>query len=151
MGWLGVVKRQCLNHAICTEPSTPLVRNACSVNPKFAIRSCRALILKKTVWILCTDVKNCLRKKQKPEKEKPKGNQWIISFRKIYHAQWKIIRKNGIFYEIKNILKHKHKFCYNRVHYNQFNKERKINAYLKKLKALGWEAPGAMAGQSVWA
>lgn len=32
-------------------------------------------------------------------------------------------------------------------YYNQFNKERKINAYLKKLKALGWEAPGAMAGQ----
>lgn len=26
-------------------------------------------------------------------------------------------------------------------YYNQFNKERKINAYLKKLKALGWEAP----------
>ena len=25
--------------------------------------------------------------------------------------------------------------------YNQFNKERKINAYLKKLKAFGWEAP----------
>ena len=25
-------------------------------------------------------------------------------------------------------------------YYNQFNKERKINAYLKKLKALGWEA-----------
>ena len=25
--------------------------------------------------------------------------------------------------------------------YNQFNKERKINGYLKKLKALGWEAP----------
>ncbi len=32
-------------------------------------------------------------------------------------------------------------------YYNQFNKERKINSYLKKLKALGWEAPGAMAGQ----
>ena len=32
-------------------------------------------------------------------------------------------------------------------YYNQFNKERKINAYLKKLKVLGWEAPGAMAGQ----
>lgn len=32
-------------------------------------------------------------------------------------------------------------------YYNQFNKERKINAYLKKLKALGWEAPGVMAGQ----
>lgn len=32
-------------------------------------------------------------------------------------------------------------------YYNQFNKERKINAYLKKLKALGWEAPAAMAGQ----
>lgn len=32
-------------------------------------------------------------------------------------------------------------------YYNQFNKERKINAYLKKLKALGWEAPTAMAGQ----
>lgn len=32
-------------------------------------------------------------------------------------------------------------------YYNQFNKERKINAYLKKLKALGWEAPGTMAGQ----
>ncbi len=28
-------------------------------------------------------------------------------------------------------------------YYNQFNKERKINAYLKKLKALGWEAPTA--------
>ena len=25
-------------------------------------------------------------------------------------------------------------------YYNQFNKERKINAYLKELKALGWEA-----------
>ncbi len=24
-------------------------------------------------------------------------------------------------------------------YYNQFNKERKINAYLKKLKALGWQ------------
>ena len=31
-------------------------------------------------------------------------------------------------------------------YYNQFNKERKINAYLKKLKALGWEACVAMAG-----
>lgn len=30
-------------------------------------------------------------------------------------------------------------------YYNQFNKERKINAYLKKLKALGWEAPVAAA------
>ena len=28
-------------------------------------------------------------------------------------------------------------------YYNQFNRERKINAYLKKLKALGWEAPAA--------
>lgn len=26
-------------------------------------------------------------------------------------------------------------------YYNQFNRERKISAYLKKLKALGWEAP----------
>lgn len=26
-------------------------------------------------------------------------------------------------------------------YYNQFNKERKINSYLKKLKALGWEPP----------
>ena len=26
-------------------------------------------------------------------------------------------------------------------YYNRFNKERKINAYLKKLKALGWEVP----------
>lgn len=26
-------------------------------------------------------------------------------------------------------------------YYNQFNKERKINAYFKKLKALDWEAP----------
>ena len=26
-------------------------------------------------------------------------------------------------------------------YYNQFNKERKINAYLKKLKVLGWEVP----------
>ncbi len=26
-------------------------------------------------------------------------------------------------------------------YYNQYNKERKINAYLKKLKALGWKAP----------
>jgi len=30
-------------------------------------------------------------------------------------------------------------------YYNQFNKERKIKAYLKKLKALGWEGSGAMA------
>lgn len=30
-------------------------------------------------------------------------------------------------------------------YYNRFNKERKINAYLKKLKALGWEAPAATA------
>lgn len=28
-------------------------------------------------------------------------------------------------------------------YYNQFNRERKINAYLKKLKALGWDAPVA--------
>lgn len=32
-------------------------------------------------------------------------------------------------------------------YYNQFNKERKINSYLKKLKALGWEACAAMAEQ----
>ncbi len=32
-------------------------------------------------------------------------------------------------------------------YYNQFNKERKINAYLKKLKALGWEAPKVMVEQ----
>jgi len=32
-------------------------------------------------------------------------------------------------------------------YYNQFNRERKINVYLKKLKALGWENPAAMAGQ----
>ncbi len=30
-------------------------------------------------------------------------------------------------------------------YYNQFNKERKINAYLKKLKTLGWEMPIATA------
>ena len=30
-------------------------------------------------------------------------------------------------------------------YYNQFNKERKINAYLKKLKALGWKAPVVVA------
>ena len=30
-------------------------------------------------------------------------------------------------------------------YYNQFNKERKINAYLKKLKALGWKAPAVAA------
>ncbi len=29
-------------------------------------------------------------------------------------------------------------------YYNQFNKERKISSYLKKLKALGWEAPVVM-------
>ena len=32
-------------------------------------------------------------------------------------------------------------------YYNQFNRERKINSYLKKLKALGWEVPAAMEGQ----
>ncbi len=32
-------------------------------------------------------------------------------------------------------------------YYNQFNKERKIKAYLKKLKALGWEGSGSMAEQ----
>lgn len=30
-------------------------------------------------------------------------------------------------------------------YYNQFNRERKINAYLKKLRALGWEASTAAA------
>ena len=30
-------------------------------------------------------------------------------------------------------------------YYNQFNRERKINSYLKKLKVLGWEAPAAVA------
>ena len=30
-------------------------------------------------------------------------------------------------------------------YYNQFNRERKINAYLKKLKALGWETTAAVA------
>ncbi len=34
-------------------------------------------------------------------------------------------------------------------YYNQFNKERKINAYLKKLKALGWQAPSALTVQPV--
>lgn len=29
-------------------------------------------------------------------------------------------------------------------YYSQFNKERKINSYLKKLKALGWEEPNAV-------
>lgn len=33
--------------------------------------------------------------------------------------------------------------------YNQFNKERKINSYLKKLKALGWDREQAMAGQAI--
>ena len=32
-------------------------------------------------------------------------------------------------------------------YYNQLNRERKINAYLKKLKALGWDEPQAMAVQ----
>ena len=32
-------------------------------------------------------------------------------------------------------------------YYNQFNKERKISAYLKRLKALGWEIPGDMGAQ----
>ncbi len=30
-------------------------------------------------------------------------------------------------------------------YYNQFNKERKISAYLKKLIALGWETPVVVA------
>ena len=33
-------------------------------------------------------------------------------------------------------------------YYNQFNKERKINAYLKKLKALGWQSPVVTVEQS---
>ena len=32
-------------------------------------------------------------------------------------------------------------------YYNQFNTERKINAYLKKLKALGWQSPIATVEQ----
>lgn len=32
-------------------------------------------------------------------------------------------------------------------YYDQFNKERKIDSYLKKLKALGWEPSVAMEGQ----
>ena len=34
-------------------------------------------------------------------------------------------------------------------YYNQFNKERKINAYLKKLKALGWETPTPLTVQPI--
>lgn len=34
-------------------------------------------------------------------------------------------------------------------YYNQFNKERKINAYLKKLKSLGWKMPAAMEAYPV--
>lgn len=34
-------------------------------------------------------------------------------------------------------------------YYNQFNKERKINSYLKKLKALGWDPGQAAAAQAV--
>ena len=34
-------------------------------------------------------------------------------------------------------------------YYNQFNREHKINAYLKKLKALGWEVPTATAALPV--
>lgn len=30
-------------------------------------------------------------------------------------------------------------------YYSQFNKERKINSYIKKLKALGWAVPGTTA------
>ena len=33
--------------------------------------------------------------------------------------------------------------------YNQFNRERKINSYLKKLKALGWDPEQAVATQAV--
>ena len=32
-------------------------------------------------------------------------------------------------------------------YYNQFNTERKINAYLKKLKALGWQSPAVAVDQ----
>lgn len=32
-------------------------------------------------------------------------------------------------------------------YYNQFNRERKINAYFKKLKALGWVDPQSMTDQ----
>ncbi len=43
---------------------------------------------------------------------------------------------------IYHILKDGVEFCdLGAEYYNQFNRERKINAYLKKLKALGWEAP----------
>lgn len=34
-------------------------------------------------------------------------------------------------------------------YYNQFNRERKINAYLKKLKALGWNTPAAEVALSI--
>ncbi len=43
---------------------------------------------------------------------------------------------------IYHILKDGVEFCdLGAEYYNQFNRDRKINAYLKKLKALGWEAP----------
>lgn len=35
------------------------------------------------------------------------------------------------------------------IYYNQFNKERKINAYLKKLKALDWKAPVVLPPEPV--
>lgn len=51
--------------------------------------------------------------------------QQVIEFVAIYH-----ILKNSVVF--KNL---------GADYYNQFNKEHKINTYLKKLKALGWKAP----------
>lgn len=47
---------------------------------------------------------------------------------------------------IYHVLRHGVDFCdLGADYYNQFNRERKINSYLKKLKALGWEEPQAAA------
>ncbi len=49
---------------------------------------------------------------------------------------------HSILIAIYHILKDAASFCdLGADYYNQFNKERKINAYLKKLKALGWQPP----------
>lgn len=55
---------------------------------------------------------------------------------------------HSILIAIYHVLKDAVSFCdLGADYYNQFNKERKISAYLKKLKALGWEAPVAIAVQ----
>ncbi len=83
---------------------------------------------------------------------KSKNSYFYAQFQRISARRGKkrayVAVAHSMLIAIYHILKDNVPFCdLGANYYNQFNTERKITAYLKKLKALGWQ-PDAMAVQS---